>query len=223
MAATAAAEEAPTATPTTPSVPPMTRREFLYYIWAASMALFLAEGGGAILWFSVPRFKAGEFGGVFELDIADVPPVDTGPVAFDAGRFWLVNNGPKEIERQYTYNSDKLKVDYPQQPGVKALYKVCVHLGCIYKWVPTNDRFECPCHGSKYLPTGIRVDGPARRNLDVFVLQALDAGGSVIAETKPSAGNLDGAAIDITGAVKLRINTGKRIVGQPNSALNGGK
>ena len=72
----AATKEAPTtpAASTAPSVPPMTRREFLYYIWAASMALFLAETGGAILWFAVPRFKAGEFGGVFELDIANVPP-----------------------------------------------------------------------------------------------------------------------------------------------------
>src|SRR6185436_16242922 len=222
--AAAAAKEGPITTPTTlPPVPPMTRREFLYYIWAASMALFLAETGGAILWFAVPRFKEGEFGGAFPLDIAEVPPVDSGPVAFDSGRFWLVNNGPKELDHQYTYNGDKLKTDYPQQPGVKALYKVCVHLGCLYKWVPTNDRFECPCHGSKYLPTGVRVDGPARRNLDVFVVQALDASGNVIAETQPLAGNLDGQAIDITGAAKLRINTGKRIVGQPNSAPNGGK
>jgi len=57
----AAAKEAPTtpAASAAPSVPPMTRREFLYYIWAASMALFLAEAGGAIVWFAVPRFKAG--------------------------------------------------------------------------------------------------------------------------------------------------------------------
>ena len=221
--AAAAAKEGPITTPTTtPPVPPMTRREFLYYIWAASMALFLAETGGAILWFAVPRFKAGEFGGVFDLDIAAVPPVDSGPVAFDSGRFWLVNNGPKELDHQYTYNGDKLKTDYPQQPGVKALYKVCVHLGCLYKWVPTNDRFECPCHGSKYLPTGIRVDGPARRNLDVFVIQAVDASGKVLDETKAEVGSLQGGAVNITGAAKLLINTGKRIVGAPNSRPGGG-
>jgi cytochrome b6-f complex iron-sulfur subunit len=219
----AAVKEAPAVTTaaSAPNVAPMTRREFLYYIWAASMALFLAESGGAILWFSVPRFKAGEFGGVFELDIANVPPLDSGPVAYDAGRFWLVNNGPKEIDHQYTVNP-QLKIDYPQTPGVKALYKICVHLGCIYKWVPTNDRFECPCHGSKYLPTGIRVDGPARRNLDVFVIQAVDAGGKVLAETKAVSGGLQGGAIDVTGAVKLRINTGKRIVGLGNSKPGGG-
>jgi cytochrome b6-f complex iron-sulfur subunit len=220
----AAVKEAPAATTaaTAPSVAPMTRREFLYYIWAASMALALAESGGAILWFAVPRFKPGEFGGVFEIDIAKLPAVDSGPVAYDDGRFWLVNNGPKEINHQYTYNGDVLKTDYPQKPGVKALYKVCVHLGCIYKWVPTNDRFECPCHGSKYLPTGIRVDGPARRNLDVFVIQAMDASGKVLSETKPEQGSLQGGAIDVTGAAKLLVNTGKRIVGAENSRPNGG-
>ncbi len=102
----AAAKEAPTtpAASAGPSVPPMTRREFLYYIWAASMALILAEGTGALIWFAIPRFKAGEFGGVFTLDIANVPPVDSGPVAFDAGRFWLVNNGQKELARMYGQN-----------------------------------------------------------------------------------------------------------------------
>jgi len=90
--------------------------------------------------------------------------------------------------------------------------------------VPTNDRFECPCHGSKYLPTGVRVDGPATRNLDVFVVQAVDAGGAVLATTEPLAGTLEGVAIAIpAGTVKLVVNTGKRIVGDANSKPGGGK
>lgn len=218
----AAAREAPTAT-TPPSVAPMSRREFLYYLWAASMALFLAEAGGAILWFAVPRFKAGEFGGVFELDITEVPAPDSDPVSFDAGRFWLVNIGQGDIDQQYN-DHPETKEDYPQTAGVKALYKICVHLGCLYKWVPTNHRFECPCHGSKYLPTGTRVDGPARRNLDVFIVQAVDANGSVLAETEALAGNLQGGAVALpTGTAKLRVNTGKRIVGDSNSKPGGGK
>ena len=230
-APTKEAPSAPTASATA-SAPPMTRREFLYYIWASSMALFLAGSGGALVWFAIPRFKAGEFGGVFELDLAAVPPVDSGPVPFDAGRFWLVNNGDKEIQRMYgqnpqfaVANGDILKGDFPQKPGVKALYKVCVHLGCLYKWVPTNDRFECPCHGSKYLPTGIRVDGPARRNLDVFVIEVVDANGKVLDTTAAEQSGLQGGAvnINITGAAKLRINTGKRIVGAGNSRPGGGK
>lgn len=202
-----------------PAQLPMTRREFLYYIWAASMALFMAETGGAILWFAYPRFRVGEFGGVFELNISDLPAPGTGPKPFDEGRFWLVNLGDQDV------NDPRLPKDYPQTKGVKALYKICVHLGCIYKWVPTNNRFECPCHGSKYLPSGVRVDGPARRNLDVFIVQALDASGNLLSETKPvdDKNNLDGSAVDITGAAKIKINTGKRIVGEPNSKPGGGK
>ena len=197
--------------------PPMTRREFLYYLWTASMALFLAESGGALLWFLVPRFRAGEFGGIYEIGLDKIPAPDGGPVSFDEGRFWLVNLGDQNV------NDDRLPADYPQQKGVKALYKICVHLGCIYKWVPTNDRFECPCHGSKYLPSGVRVDGPARRNLDVFIVQALDASGQVLAETEAAAGSLEGTAVDITGAAKLRVNTGVRISGDINSQPGGGK
>ena len=197
---------------TAPNTVSMTRREFLYYIWAASMALFTAELGGAILWFAVPRFAAGEFGGVFELDVNEVPPADSDPASFDAGRFWLVNIGEGNIA------DPRLPADYPQTPGVKALYKICVHLGCLYKWVPTNDRFECPCHGSKYLPTGVRVDGPARRNLDVFIIQAVDANGNVLSETSE-----EGGAVDVTGAARLRINTGRRLTGAPNSKPGGGR
>ena len=65
---------------TVPPVPPMTRKEFLYYIWAASMTLFLAETGGAILLFLVPRFKAGFW------KIAKGAGVPVLPVYFDYPR-----------------------------------------------------------------------------------------------------------------------------------------
>lgn len=220
MAAPAAPVSAPAA-----NTMPMTRREFLYYIWAASMALFLAEAGGAVIWFAVPRFKAGEFGGVFEIDINAIPPADSDPQGYDGGRFWLVNLGDRNVndERLQKYVGTEPYVN--QSRGVKAIYKICVHLGCLYKWVPTNDRFECPCHGSKYLSSGVRIGGPARRNLDVFVITAVDDNGKEIAKTTPIVGDLDGGAIDIDaaksqGATKLRINTGQRINGA-NNAVEG--
>jgi cytochrome b6-f complex iron-sulfur subunit len=201
----------------TPTIAPMTRREFLYYIWGASMALAMAQVGGATLWFVIPRFKAGEFGGIFEIEIGKLPPPDSDPVPYDEGRFWLVNMGEahaNDPRLQEYLGGEPYAV---QKPGVKALYKICVHLGCIYKWVPTNNRFECPCHGSKYLPSGMRVGGPARRNLDVFIVEAVDAGGNVITQTEATLNGTDGSAIDITGAAKIRVNTGRRISGAPNA------
>ena len=199
--------------------PPLTRREFLYYLWGASIALFMAEMGGALVWFAFPRFKEGEFGGIINVPIADIPPPAAGPKDFPAARIWLVNIGEGRL-------SDGRQPDeYAIKPGVKALYKICVHLGCLYKWVPTNDRFECPCHGSKYLTTGARIDGPATRNLDAFPFEFVDAQGNVLAKSGlMGSGKVEeGDAVEIPeGAVALRIDTGQRIQGAPNTEPGGG-
>ncbi|MBI3244170.1 MAG: ubiquinol-cytochrome c reductase iron-sulfur subunit [Chloroflexi bacterium] len=207
--------------PQAPTTTPMTRREFLYYVWGASMALFMAESAGALIWFALPRFREGEFGGKITLDVTAIPGVDTGPKDFPEGRFWLVNLGPQSA-------SDPRRPDvYPAQQGLMAIYKVCVHLGCLYKWVPTNNRFECPCHGSKYLADGVRVDGPARRNLDKFVLEAQDDNGNTLAKTAVGNANDDanaGAPIVLpAGTTRVVVDTGKKIVGADNTAPGGGK
>lgn len=196
---------------------PLSRREFLYYLWGISMAVAIAGGTGATIWFALPRFKEGEFGGVVTLPVAELPPPDSGPVAFPDGRFWLVNIGPQTVD------DPRQPAVYPLTPGVKALYMVCVHLGCLYKWVETQDRYECPCHGSKYLKSDARIDGPARRNLDVFVIEAVDANGNVVARTEPEMGNNEGSSVLITPeVVSLRIDTGKKIVGAVNTRPGGG-
>jgi cytochrome b6-f complex iron-sulfur subunit len=196
---------------------PLTRREFLYYLWGSSMAVFLAGTGGVSIWFALPRFRAGEFGGVITLPIEEIPPPDSGPKEFPEGRMWLVNLG------EATLSDPRQPSDYPLQPGIRALYKVCVHLGCLYKWVPINDRFECPCHGSKYLKSGSRIDGPADRNLDQYIMEVIDAAGQVLAISEPSLNGREGASVEVpTGAVALRIDTGRRIRGAPNTRAGGG-
>jgi len=196
---------------------PLSRREFLNYLWGASMAVFLAGGGGVTLWYALPRFREGEFGGVFTLPITNLPAPDSPPADFPDGRFWLVNVGDGTLQ------DPRQPKDYPLEPGVKALYKVCVHLGCLYKWVPTNDRFECPCHGSKYLKSGARIDGPARRNLDVFFVEVLDASGNVLSRSEPVMGSQEASSVVIPPeAVALRIDTGRRVTGASNSKPGGG-
>ena len=176
--------------------PSLNRREFLFYVWTASIAVALAGSGGAILWFAYPRFRAGEFGSTFTLDANKLPDVAAAPEAHQDGRFWLINS----------------------ENGVLAHYVVCVHLGCLYKWVPSNNRFECPCHGSKYQRTGEWIEGPAPRNLDRFVIQAVNASGKTLAETKHGDANADpsaGGPLKIPAdALSLLVNTGDKIRGR---------
>ena len=198
---------------------PLTRREFLYYVWAASIALFMAEMGGALIWFALPRFKEGEFGGVITFPISDLPTPDSGPKDLPDVRIWLVNLGEGRID------DTRQPGEYTVNGGVRALYKICVHLGCLYKWGPTNDRFECPCHGSKYLASGSRIDGPATRNLDSFPIEFVDDDGNVLAQrgTSGTGKSEEGGALGIpSGAVAIRIDTGQRVEGASNTQPGGG-
>src|SRR5215470_10083848 len=73
------------------AVAPLTRREFLYYIWGASMALMTGEFVGTTLWLAFPRFKEGEFGGVFPYNPADLPSQGAAPLFVASGRFHVSN------------------------------------------------------------------------------------------------------------------------------------
>lgn len=171
---------------------PVTRREFLNYAFLASLGIFFVALGGATFMFALPRFGAGEFGGVFNLGEAGgiVPPLDAAPKPNTAARSWV-----------------------SQMPtGVLALYNVCVHLGCLYGWQPITNRFECPCHGSKYQKDGTYIEGPAPRSLDRFVIRFVDAQGKVLAETNAKG---DPLPMPSPNAIMI-VDTGKIILGKPH-------
>ena len=86
------------------------RREFLYYIWGASIVLLLGEATAGLIWFMLPRFKEGTFGGIFNYPPAEVPSANSAPVNVPEGRFWVSNVANE---------------------GFIILYAVCTHLGCL--------------------------------------------------------------------------------------------
>lgn len=138
----------------------MNRREFLTYAWGAALGLLGIEAGVASFLFLYPRFRAGEFGGEFHVPLAEVPDPTAAPVPNTAGKFWLVST---------------------EEGAPKAIYMVCTHLGCLYKWEASNVRFECPCHGSKFSHDGYYIEGPAPRSLDYFEVR--EEGDQLIVDT----------------------------------------
>ncbi len=47
-----------------------------------------------------------------------------------------------------------------------ALRAECTHLGCTPRWLDSQGKFKCPCHGSGFRPNGVNFEGPAPRPLD---------------------------------------------------------
>ena len=46
------------------------------------------------------------------------------------------------------------------------IFARCTHLGCTPDWLPQENMFHCPCHGSEYDPDGVNFAGPAPRPMD---------------------------------------------------------
>jgi len=61
-----------------------------------------------------------------------------------------------------------------------ALITVCTHLGCTPNWLPSQNKFKCPCHGSGYYRTGVNFEGPAPRPLERARIYVDTADGQVV-------------------------------------------
>jgi cytochrome b6-f complex iron-sulfur subunit len=60
--------------------------------------------------------------------------------------------------------------------GFYALISVCTHLGCTPNYLPAEQKFKCPCHGSGFRLTGINFEGPAPRPLERAAISLADDG-----------------------------------------------
>ena len=181
-------ETLPQAAPTKAQGLAINRREFLIYAWGGALALIAVQGGLGTLWLAYPRFKAGEFGGTFTL--TTIPAQGAEPAENLSGKFWWTN---------------------AEAGGMAALYKVCTHLGCLYEWKDQTNRFECPCHGSKFNQSGQNIQGPATRDLDQFVVTVRDLNGAEVDKT-----TAEHRYVTAQDGYTYDIDTGRKIPGEPS-------
>jgi cytochrome b6-f complex iron-sulfur subunit len=180
----------PKETPQPEEKPGINRREFLNFAWLASLGFLTVNVAGMTFLFAMPRFKEGEFGGIYTVgSVSELPATGSAPLNLPKVKLWLSNT----------------------ENGVMALYKVCTHLGCLYNWNNQEGKFICPCHGSQFQANGTYIQGPAPRSLDRFAIQAIDpATGEVLAEAR------DGEPLpmpDKPDAI-IQVDTGSRVKGQ---------
>ncbi len=81
--------------------------------------------------------------------------------------------------------NEKFKQEYRvwivrEEAGLYALFAKCTHLGCTPRWLPAEDKFKCPCHGSGFYKDGTNFEGPAPRPLDRFKIEVGEDGRLVV-------------------------------------------
>jgi cytochrome b6-f complex iron-sulfur subunit len=82
--------------------------------------------------------------------------------------------------------NEKFKQEYRvwivrEEGGLYALFAKCTHLGCTPRWLPAENKFKCPCHGSGFYKDGTNFEGPAPRPLDRFEI-SMGADGQIVVD-----------------------------------------
>lgn len=95
--------------------------------------------------------------------LAEFAKTNDRPILFREGRFFLLH----------------------APGGIIAAYRKCTHLGCTVPFSVAGDRFECPCHGSRFdKHTAAVVRTPAPRPLDLFHITQQPTG-TLVVDTNP--------------------------------------
>ena len=160
-----------------PTGPIASRRNFIRASFWGGLGLALLGTVGSLLDFMYPRGIKG-FGS--PVPAGNISEFRKGgdPVHFITGQFWLVNLDPSETRAGGSGGGD----------GLLALWHKCPHLGCTVPWRSgftwDNDQgwYRCPCHGSTYTKSGIRVFGPAPRSMTTMKVD-VDAMGNITVQT----------------------------------------
>lgn len=155
----------------------VSRRTFIQASFWGGLGLTLLGSVGTLVDFLYPRNVRGFGGPVPAGNVKDFAKGGE-PKQFSEGQFWMANLDPAETRPGGSGNAD----------GLIALWRKCPHLGCTVPWISGFDYegdkgwYRCPCHGSTYTKSGIRVFGPAPRSMDTMKIE-IDSAGNITVQT----------------------------------------
>jgi cytochrome b6-f complex iron-sulfur subunit len=135
-------------------------------VWRMSRKNFLNVAG----WFAFFSFLGTATVGAIRLMVPRV--LYEQPSAFKAGlpEDYIVG----EVNEKY---KDEFRVWIVREAeGFYALSAICTHLGCTPRWLATESKFKCPCHGSGYHKDGVNFEGPTPRPLERLKITLADDG-----------------------------------------------
>ncbi len=102
-------------------------------------------------------------------------------VLFEPSTTFRAGNPDLYPVQSVTFLQDRQVYIVRMPEGFYAVSAVCTHLGCITQWKPEADMIACPCHGSKFKPDGMKIEGPAPRPLPHFSI-SLTADGELLVD-----------------------------------------
>jgi cytochrome b6-f complex iron-sulfur subunit len=140
---------------------PISRRSLMAYAWIGAAAIVMGELIGGTFAFLWPRRKGLKVETVF--------------IAGKVTDFKVGEVIPFRKERTFVLRTEG---------GFLAISAICTHLRCVVNWNEMLKKFECPCHGAKFVQNGEVLEGPPPRPLDLYKLQIV-AGNVVVDRASP--------------------------------------
>ncbi|MCM1983782.1 cytochrome b6-f complex iron-sulfur subunit [Lyngbya confervoides] len=133
--------------------PSPSRRQFLNFLTGTVVAVTAGAALYPMTQFFLPISETSEDGGQLAKDQLGNP--------IPAGQLLALAPGSRALVAGLEGEPTYLTVTEDGSLDRMGIVDNCTHLGCTFPWNPTDQQFQCPCHGSLYDSRGQVVRGPA--------------------------------------------------------------